>query len=457
MVAVGPKAGRVFASSARVRRSFDGRHVDLVLADDPGLAGESAVPSVVLSESPPRLSVPAFDLLSVNPVRWVREPKYGAAAIGPLEMLPPGSSARRRVDRSDRRALSQVHHLEDAAGFHSGVVERAGVLAALAGMGVVVRLAGGDPDPELESLLGVELYGLMVASGIADADLDRREAVSIAMRREALRSHSLPARARQVISAGLPDPPVLADVSVLAPTKRPRMVPEVLAAVASQTYPRLELVLALHGDGFSARARADIEDQVSGLPFPVRVLAVGGEFNLGEVLNLASEAAEGALLTKLDDDDLYGAEHVWDLVLAREYSEAELVAKGAEFVYLAGSDLTLHRFCGKGEAASSLVTVAGGTLLISRRDLEAAGGWRRTPRGVDTALIEDVRRIGGSVYRTHGFGFVLVRHGSGHTWESGDGYFLRQAEAVREGWDPGFAGLDPGAVFPKGLQRPDPV
>ena len=460
MIALGPRAGRVFAASTRVRRFFDGRHVDLVLADDPGSVGEAAeagVPSVVLSESSSWLSVPAFDLLSVNPVRWVREPKYGAAAIGPLDLLPPGSSARRRVDRRDRRALSQVHHLEDAAGFHSGVVERAGALAALAGMGVVVRLAGRERDPELESLLGAELYGLMAAPGVLDGDLDRREAVSIAMRREALRSHSLPARARQVISAGLPDPPVLADVSILAPTKRPRMVPEVLAAAASQTYPRLELVLVLHGMGFGAGVRADIEAQAAGLPFPVRVLAAGGELNLGELLNLASEAAEGDLLTKLDDDDLYGSEHVWDLVLARQYSEAELVAKGAEFVYLAGSDLTVHRFCGKGEAASSVVSVAGGTLLLSRCDLEEAGGWRRAPRGVDTALIEDVRRAGGSVYRTHGFGYVLVRHGSGHTWESGDGYFLRQAEAVRKGWDPVFAGLDPGTAFPEALRPPDPA
>ena len=458
MIALGPKAGRVFAASTRVRRFFDGRHVDLVLADDPGAAeeaGEASVPSVVLSESPPSFSVPAFDLLTVNPIRWVREPKHGAAALGPPAMLPPGSSARRRVDRSDRRALSQIHHLEDAACFHSGPVERAGALAALAGMGVVVHLA--DQDPELESLLGAELYGAMADSAVLDASLDRREAISIAMRREALRSHSLPARARQIISAGLPGLPLLADVSILAPTKRPRMVPQVLAAAASQTYPRLELVLALHGAGFDRGARADIEARAGDLPFPVRILAAGEELNLGEVLELASEAAEGTLLTKLDDDDLYSPEHVWDLVLARQYSKAELAAKGAEFVYLAGSDLTLHRFCGKGEAAPKVVSVAGGTLLISRRDLEAAGGWRRAPRGVDTALIEDVRRAGGSVYRTHGFGYVLVRHGSGHTWESEDGYFLRQAESVREGWDPGFAGLDPGAVFPEALRRPDPV
>ena len=453
IVALGPRAGRVFEASVRVRRFLDGRHVDLVLADTPESAAGAGVPFVALSESPPWWSAPAFDLLTVNPIGWVREPKYGPAALGPLELLPPAASARRTVDRSDRRSLLQVHHLQDAAGFHSGPADRAGALAALAGMGVAVHLT--DPDPEMESLLGAELYGLMAASDILEADLDRREAVSIAMRRAALRGHSLPARARQVIAAGLPGPPLLADVSILAPTKRPGLVPDVLAAAASQTYPQLELVLALHGDAFGSEAVADIKARAADLPLPVRVLTAGAELTFGEVLNLASSAAEGTLLTKLDDDDLYSAEHVWDLVLARQYSRAELVAKGAEFVYLPGPDLTLHRFCGKGEAASRLVTVAGGTMLISRRDLEAAGGWRKVPRGVDAALIEDVRRAGGSVYRTHGFGYVLVRHGMGHTWESDDDYFIGQAEAVRRGWDPGFAGLDPGTAFPDALRRPD--
>ena len=45
----------------------------------------------------------------------------------------------------------------------------------------------------------------------------------------------------------------------------------------------------------------------------------------------ATRVAQGTLLTKVDDDDLYGPEHVWDLVLARCYSGAAVVGKGAEF------------------------------------------------------------------------------------------------------------------------------
>ena len=440
IVTLGPQAVGIFYASIRVGRSLSGRHADLVVADSPGLAEEVDIPLVALSEVPSRFSVPAFDPLSINPIGWPRTPEKGAGALGPFALLPAGSPAVHTVARTDREALRLIHHLEDVAAFHSDVTSRAATLAALAGMGVVVHLA--DDDPALRSRLGTGLYGLMSAADILAADLDGRELLSISMRRAALRDHTLTSRARQIIGAGLPDPPLLPEVSVLAPTKRPELVPDLLSTVSSQTYPRLELVLVLHGEGFED----DVESMAADLPYPARVLRVGGQHAFGTVLNRAVSASGGTLLTKIDDDDLYSTEHVWDLVLAHEYSGAELVAKGAEFVYLARSDLTIHRFCGKGETASKVVTVAGGTMLISRHHLEAAGGWRRVPRGVDVALIEDVRRVGGTVYRTHGFGYVLVRHGSGHTWESDDTYFLQHAEELRQGWAPEFAGLGPEAV-----------
>lgn len=451
IVTLGPQAVAVFGSSIRVGRSLEGWPVDLIVADGPEVSEEGAVPVVYLSEIETRFSVPAFDPARINPIGWPRVPEKGVGALGPLDSLPAGSPADHTVRRRDRDTLRAVHHFEDVAVYHTDATTRAATLAVLAGMGVVVRLA--DHDPALESRLGSELYGLMSASDIIEADLDGRELISISMRRAALREHTLRARAWQIIGSRLPDPPTQPEVSVLAATKRPELVPDLLVTVSSQTYPRLELVLVLHGDGFGD----DIESMVAELSIPARVLRVDGSLSFGGVLNRAVSAAGGTLLTKIDDDDLYSDEHVWDLVLAHGYSGAELVAKGSEFVYLARSDRTIHRFCGKGEAASRVISVAGGTMLISRHDLEAAGGWRRVPRGVDVALIEDVRRLGGLVYRTHGFGYVLVRHGSGHTWENEDSYFLRHAERSRSGWVPEFAGLALDSVLPglEGVDSPD--
>ena len=446
IAALGARARAVFAASSRVAHDLDGRHVDVVLADTPAQAPGIEAPAVVLCEAPgieapavvlcetPALAVPALDPALDNPVGWVREVEHRVTALGPPRLLPPGVRAHRAVTAGDRDALRHCHHLEDVAAFHAGAPERAGTLARLAARGVPVHLA--DRDPALSALLGAELHGLMTEE-IRGAGASAREALSIAMRRAALRSHSLHARARQVCAAARAEAPELARISVLLATRRPGHLAAALANAARQSYPRLELVLALHGPGFAADA---VERAIAGFAHPVKRLHLDASRPLGSVLNAAADAASGALLAKMDDDDLYGPEHLWDLALAREYSGAALVGKFPATVYLARSDRTVRRRRVPSETWSSSIT--GGTMLIGREDLERAGGWRRLPRHVDAALVEDVLRAGGGVYRTHDAGYLMVRHGDRHTWEADDAEFLVGAEAVHRGWHPALAGIE---------------
>ena len=443
IAALGPRSRAVFQASARVAHGLDGRSVDVALADTPAQARGIDTPAAVLCAAP-ALSVPAFDPAVHNPVGWVREVEPRAAALGPPGLLPPGVRAHRAVAADDLDALRHCHHVEDVSAFHAGAAERAGTLVRLAAGGTPVHLA--DRDPALEALLGAELHALML-DPVPFAGAAVREALSIGMRRAALRAHSLGARARQLCAAACVDPPELPLVSVLLATRRPGRLAAAVANVARQLYPRLELVLALHGPGFGEAA---VARACAGLAHPPTVLRIGAERPLGAVLAAATAAAAGALLAKMDDDDVYGAEHLWDLVLAHEYSGAALVGKFPATVYLACSDRTVRRRRVRSETWSRSIT--GGAMLVGRADLERAGGWRPVRRHVDAALVDDVARAGGGVYRTHDAGYVLVRHGGEHTWEADDAVFLAQAEAVRPGWCPALAGLE-GAAPP----FPDPA
>ena len=429
---LGPRARAVFAASSRVGHAAGGPPPDVALADSAEAAAGVRSPVVLLGDAP-ALAVPAFDPALDNPVGWVRDVEPRAAALGPPARLPAGACARRAVAPGDRRALLHCHHLEDVAAFHADAVQRAGTLARLAARGVPVRLA--DRDPALAPLLGAELHGLMTRD-VRDADADAREALSIAMRRAALRSHSLGARARQLCEAAGVEPPPWPRVSVLLATCRPGLLAGAVANVARQRYPRLELVLALHGPGFEAGA---VENALRGFAQPVTRLRLDAERTLGAVLAAAAAAADGPLLAKMDDDDLYGPEHLWDLVLAHEYSGAALVGKFAATVYLARCDRMVRQRRVPGETWSR--SICGGTMLLARADLERAGGWRPIGRHVDLALIEDVVRAGGTVYRTHDAGYLLVRHGDRHTWQRDDADFLSGAESVHPGWQPALAGL----------------
>ena len=433
IAALGERARAVFQASSRVRHRVDDRHVDVVLADTPAEAAGIEAPVVVLAEAR-ALATSAFDPAVDNPIGWVREVEHHVAALGPASLLPHGTAARRVVTAKDRDALLHCHHLEDVAAFHPGAVERAGTLARLAACGTPIHLA--DRDPALGELLGSELHGLMTAD-IGHADAATREALSIRMRRAALRGHSLGARARQVCEAARIEPPELPRVSVLLATRRPGNLAMALANVARQRYSRLELVLALHGPGFEPAA---VERAVAGLAHPVKVLRLDEREDLGSVLNEATAAANGTLLAKMDDDDLYGAEHLWDLVLAHEYSGAALVGKFPATVYLAGRDCTVR--CRRVRSETWSRSIAGGAMLIARSELERAGGWRRVRRHVDQALIDDVVRAAGGVYRTHDDGYLMVRHSDRHTWTTDDANFLVQAEAVHPGWRPELAGIE---------------
>ena len=432
LATIGAQAARVFSASSKVGVFDPEATHDLVIGDESAVPESVAGLYVPLGRNP-MTHVAAFDAETNNPIRWIRDHDQRVLSVGPVAKLPSGVTVDASLEADDPEAARHAHHLVDVAAFHASTRERAATLVALAARGVVVLLA--DSSRELEDLVGTDLHRLLSDPGIANASVHERERASISMRRLALRDHSLRARVRQVATIGGLDRPSIPEVSIVLATNRPDYIDAAFEAVGRQTYPRLEVVLALHGPGFDG----DVETHERDLPHALRVIRVGQEVSFGNALNLAVTASGGTLLTKFDDDDLYSAEHVWDLVLAHEYSQAQLVAKAAEFVYLAGSDATIHRFAGRGETYSR--TLAGGTMLISRHDLEAAGGWRRVPRGVDKALIEDVANAGGRIFRTHGFGYVLVRHGRGHTWASDDSYFLDEAQDHRDGLDRGFAGV----------------
>lgn len=320
-------------------------------------------------------------------------------------------------------------------------------VTALRSVGVVEcgRMPEVDPVAEASLLVGLAMAGVVVhaprlgdrVGALVAADLREilarppatnpldQEIRSVQQRRAALRGHSL--------HAGLHSRPAPA-VSAILVTKRTEYLAGILRMVATQTYPSLEIVLCLHGIDLPAECREYIDH----CGRQVEVMTVPVEVNLGAALGLATGRASGSLVTKVDDDDIYGPEHVWDLVLAYHYSGATLVGKGLEFVHLAGAGVTVRRRSGQPESDAQVV--AGGTMLIARGELEQLGGWRPVPRSVDLGLLERVHRAGATVYRTHPLGYLYRRRSAGHTWTTDDAFFLHEP---RQRWD----GLPPLAEF----------
>lgn len=225
-------------------------------------------------------------------------------------------------------------------------------------------------------------------------------------------------------------------VSVVMSSKRPHLVGFALAQMARQRHVEVEVLLGLHGV-----TREQVGRAVEDCPLPVAVVEAGSEVPFGEVLNRAAAGAGGDYLTKWDDDDWYGPEHLSDLLIAATATGADIVGTTAEFFYLEPLEVTIRRTTfASGAAYPSEVWadhVAGGTILLATKAFQELGGFAAEPRAVDKLFLKAARQAGAGIYRTHGLGYVLRRTlGDEHTWQLPLAHFLRVASNQWRGFRP---------------------
>lgn len=225
-------------------------------------------------------------------------------------------------------------------------------------------------------------------------------------------------------------------VAVTMSTNRPDLVAAAVQRIAAQVDVSIDLFVGCHG--FDA-------GQVAGDVVPGGAIetAVAIEFPkdtvFGDVLRDLAERVACPFVTKWDDDDLYGPHHVIDLWLFLLLSRSAIVGKAAEFVKLEERALLVRR---SGGGPYKLTTfLAGGALMMRADALAAVGSWASIPRSVDQNIIARFEAAGFAPFRLHGYEFVLVRHGRGHTWDVPTDYFERAADDVRAAGDDVLARL----------------
>jgi spore maturation protein CgeB len=248
------------------------------------------------------------------------------------------------------------------------------------------------------------------------------------------REHTYGQRLRSVlerIGGEAPGSAAWPKISVILSSHRPQNIEQALRQVASQTYPNRELILVLNQSGFDLSA---VRAMTAGLG-QVRVIQLDESHTLGECLNAGVDLATGGYVAKMDDDDLYGAEYLWDLMLAARFSQADVTGKGVYFAYAQGADRmglrTVTREHGWVERG-----LAGGTLLV-RRDVFGRVRFQPLPRGTDTCFLRDCEREGFSFYSADRFNYLMIRQAdpARHTWQIDDREVLRLCGEIQVGMD----------------------
>ncbi|WP_371780358.1 glycosyltransferase [Streptosporangium subroseum] len=298
------------------------------------------------------------------------------------------------------------------------------VITDLAASGVPLHAADTPAwvEPELAGLLAAWTPEEGDGSRRSVTDL-RREEHSVRLRRHGLRSR-----------AGATAEPVAAlpKVSVVMSSMRPYLLASALGQIARQRRVEVEVLLGLHGVPAEHEA---VRRAVREFGLPITVVEAGAEIPFGEVLNRAASRASGDHITKWDDDDWYGPEHLADLLLARSHTGADIVGTTAEFFYLEPLNATIRRTDYTSEIWSE--HVAGGTILLDLAAFQELGGFPALRGGVDAAFLKAAHAAEARIYRTHGLGYMLRRSVSTeHTWQLSLAHFLRVASNQWRGFRP---------------------
>jgi hypothetical protein len=329
-------------------------------------------------------------------------------------VLPPAVDVRRSspVGRAPGWQAADAAPGEPPARYHRRLLE-------LAATGTVPLLA---PGSSARSLFGPDADLVTRSPGPARAggppfDDEALARASVRLRRHVHRHHGTEARLGAILAAlgRPPEPP--AGITVLLASNRPDRVGPALAQVAAQAYPEVAVHLLLHGfepgDAGGLGAAGGLPLEVSSLP---------ASWPLGAVLDAGSQRLTTPLVAKMDDDDLYGPEHLGDLVLALRYSGADAVGRWSHAIYLATRDLTV---VARPEQQERWVHHLPGATMLLPTEILRRHRWRHVASAVDSELVRAIHAAGGRTYSSHRFGFVRQRHGT-HTYARRDAAFARE-------------------------------
>lgn len=242
-----------------------------------------------------------------------------------------------------------------------------------------------------------------------------RDRLTAVGQREIWLRHTYTHRVNQILSdTGLGHkrsvPPA---VSAMISTNRPQQLAHVLGAMSSQQGVDLEVLLLCHGFDLSCGEKADLEREYG----PIRWLRADTSTPLGECYNILARAASGRVVAKIDDDDLYGPYYLFEALAAMDYAGADIVGKGAHYVYLQDQDATVLRFP---EGEHKYRDFVSGPTIVAKRSAVLENPFEQVWRGEDTSFLRNARDNGAVIFSSNRFGFIQVRSGKGHTWSIED-------------------------------------
>lgn len=232
-------------------------------------------------------------------------------------------------------------------------------------------------------------------------------------------------------------------VSIILPTSKPKYLQNIYANLQRIHYPKVEYIVIIN----TSRARPEIYYEKLKDLAEIRFLVLNESYTLGDCLNYGIDMAKYDYIGKMDDDDYYGAFFLEDMMLAFQYTNAQIVGKGVHFVYFESNfalgirlPIAVPYSLEEGVFFENRYTrgpsLSGGTFMI-KREVFGKVRFPSVNLGEDVKFLQECTRRNILIYGADRYNYVYMRHGDrmDHTWSVNSDFVYRQAHILQQGGD----------------------
>lgn len=214
-------------------------------------------------------------------------------------------------------------------------------------------------------------------------------------------------------------------VSIITCTNRPRYLDNVFENYNRQSYKDKELIIILNNNKMNLK---DLKLKAKEFP-NVSIFQIDEKKSLGYCLNFGVNKANYGIIAKMDDDDYYGPNYLFQAVSALRY--ADVVGKYCTYVYFEDSKTLAIR---NPKRENRYVYRLEGPTLVFRKEVFNKIKFHDKSLGEDIQFCRDCLKNGIKLYATDKNNYVYIRHSSKdkHTWNIRDELYKKLCKIIGE-------------------------
>ncbi|MDM5228013.1 glycosyltransferase [Cytobacillus sp. NJ13] len=214
-------------------------------------------------------------------------------------------------------------------------------------------------------------------------------------------------------------------VSIITCTNKPIYMNNIFENYWNQTWSEKELIIILNRDDMDL---AQWRRKANGDP-NIFIYQLPKNLSLGQCLNFAIDQTQCDFIAIFDDDDYYAPLYLNNMMLAFDYTDADIIGKKTHYVYFESCKALYLR--NLNQENQFVNWVCGGKKIVKRNVFDKVR-FRNISNNEDVKFCKDCVKHGFKIYSTDRYHLVYVRRANPeyHTWKINDKKLIKSCKFI---------------------------